>query len=176
MHLNKNEKLEIFETTITWIVVFAMFVYGSLKFMQFSDPTHVDQYVSELSGLQLMWAFYGYSKPYAILLGVFEIAGGTLLFFKKTRLIGCLFLSTIMINIIMQDFVYEVPALKTALWYQLLLCTIMWLNRKQIFDAVKVITAYSPKEVIKSKKYKMYGIALIGFVLLLVLSYFVLNI
>lgn len=31
-----------------------------------------------------MWAFYGYSYPFVITLGVLEVVGGILMFFRKT--------------------------------------------------------------------------------------------
>jgi hypothetical protein len=35
MHFNKRDKVEIFENAISWIVVFAKFVYGSAMLFQF---------------------------------------------------------------------------------------------------------------------------------------------
>ena len=35
MKLTKQEKLDIFENAISWIVVFAMYVYGFAKIIQF---------------------------------------------------------------------------------------------------------------------------------------------
>lgn len=54
--------------------------------------------------MQLMWAFYGYSYPFVITLGVLEVLGG-------------IFVSTILSNVILQDIYCGVNfgALKAAL-------------------------------------------------------------
>lgn len=80
-----------------------MFIYGFGKLFQFEGAAEIDKTVSELNGMQLMWAFYGYSKSFAITLGIFEVIGGLLILIKRTRIIGCLFTSTILINVILQD-------------------------------------------------------------------------
>ncbi|MFI1770244.1 MauE/DoxX family redox-associated membrane protein, partial [Thalassobellus citreus] len=120
MNLNKKDKIEIFENAISWIIVFAMFIYGGAKLIQFDGAAEIDKTVSELSGMELMWAFYGYSKSFAMTLGIFEIIGGILILIKKTRIIGCLFTSTILVNVIFQDIYFGVHlgALKAAILYQ----------------------------------------------------------
>ena len=117
MYLNKSDRVEIIENAVTYIVVFAMLAYGVGKVVQFNHSAHVTSKVSDLTGMQLMWAFYGYSYPFVITLGVLEVIGGILMFFRKTRLIGCVFVSTILSNVILQDIYYDVNvgALKAAI-------------------------------------------------------------
>ena len=101
MNLNKKDKIEILENAISWVVVLAMLVYGGAKLGQFDGAANIDKTVSELTGMELMWAFYGYSKAFALTIGIFEIIGGILILIKRTRIIGCLFTSTILVNIIL---------------------------------------------------------------------------
>ena len=89
MVLTKTDKIEIFENAISWIVVIAMFIYGGGKLIQFDSVVEIDKTISEMTGMELMWAFYGYSKSFAIPLGVFELIGGFLILIKRTRIIGC---------------------------------------------------------------------------------------
>ncbi len=79
-----------------------------------------------------MWAFYGYSKIYPLVLGFFEIAGAILLLFRKTRLLGGLVITSILFNVILQDVFYGVNegALRAAILYQVSVFIIFWLNRK----------------------------------------------
>lgn len=49
MTLTKKDQLEIIETAISWIVVFAMLVYGGGKLIQFDGATAIDKTVSELT-------------------------------------------------------------------------------------------------------------------------------
>ena len=73
MNLTKKDKIEIFENAISWIVVMAMFIYGGGKLIQFGDLAIIDKTVSEMNGMELMWAFYGYSKSFAITLSLIHI-------------------------------------------------------------------------------------------------------
>lgn len=60
INLNKKDKLEIFENAISWIIVFAMFIYGGAKLIQFDGAAEIDKTVSELTGMELMcflWLF-----------------------------------------------------------------------------------------------------------------------
>ena len=174
MKFKKNDQIEIFENAISWIVVFAMFVYGAGKIIQFDGATEIDKTVSELNGMQLMWAFYGYSKAFAITLGSFEIIGGILILIKKTRIIGCLFTSTILINVILQDIFFEVHfgALKAALLYQILILIIFWLNREKIIRSLKVLLESRKSEQAKSKLFIKLLIAFGLFVGLRIFEYY----
>ena len=78
MNFNKEDKIEIIENAISWIVVLALFIYGGGKLIQFDGAADIDKTVSELTGMELMWAFYGYSKSFAMTLGILEMIGGIL--------------------------------------------------------------------------------------------------
>lgn len=175
MKLSKEEKLAIFENAISWIVVFAMYVYGFAKMIQFGGATQIDKPVSELTGMQLMWAFYGYSKPFALVLGFFEVLGGTLILIKRTRLIGCFFTSTILVNVILQDIFYGVNqgALRAAIIYQFLILVILWLNRTQVFESVIRLLLPKNKIQFKSKILLHLFLAFILFVILRIAEYYV---
>lgn len=140
MTFNKKDKIEIFENAISWIVVLAMFIYGGAKLFQFDSTALIDKTVSEMTGMELMWAFYGYSKPFALTIGILEVTGGILTLIKRTRIIGCLFTSTILVNIIFQDFYYGVHtgALKAVLLYQILIFIILYLNKEKLISSIKI--------------------------------------
>lgn len=162
MNLNKKDRLEIFENAISWVVVMAMFVYGIAKLFQFGDAAQITKTVAELKGMELMWAFYGYSKSFAITIGIFEVVGGLLILIRRTRIIGCLFTSTILINVILQDIFFEIPlgALRAAILYQVLILIVLWLNREKLIRSIK--TLLEPKRVEQTKS-KFVLKALIAF-------------
>ena len=143
MKFDQKDRIDIIENSISWIVVFAMFVYGAGKLIQFDGVAQMDKTVSELTGMELMWAFYGYSKAFAITLGIFQITGGLLILIKRTRIIGCLFTATILVNVIFQDIYFGVHlgALKAAILYLFLICIILWMNRVQFVKAMKALLA-----------------------------------
>ncbi len=173
--MNKKDKLEIFENAISWIIVLAMFIYGGAKLIQFDGAAEIDKTVSELTGMELMWAFYGYSKSFAMTLGIFEIIGGILILIKKTRIIGCLFTSTILVNVIFQDIYFGVHlgALKAAILYQILILIILWLNKEKLIRGIKVLLESNKIEQPKMKLFIKLLIAFGVFVVLRILEYYI---
>ncbi len=154
MNFIKKHKIEILENAFAYVVVLAMLAYGVGKWVQFNGAAALNLKVSEMTGMQLMWAFYGYSRPFVLTLGALEIVGGILMFFQRTRLIGCLFVSTILINIILQDIFYgvNVGALRAAILYQTLIFCIFYIQRVKIKQIWKIlISSELQKESWKSK-------------------------
>lgn len=174
MDLNRKDKIEIVENAISWIVVFAMFVYGGAKVMQFDGASEIDKTVSEMTGMELMWAFYGYSKSYAMTLGLFEILGGTLILIKRTRIIGCLFTLTILVNVILQDIFFKVHfgALKAAILYLFLILMILWFNKDNIIQSVKALLIFNTSEEPRYKFIIKLIIAFVCFVILRIIEYY----
>ncbi|MGR3811344.1 hypothetical protein [Jiulongibacter sp. NS-SX5] len=174
MTFTKKDKIEILENAISWVVVLAMFIYGGAKVIQFDGAAQIDKTVSEMTGMELMWAFYGYSKPFAITIGFFEVLGGFLILFKRTRLIGCLVTSTILINVIFQDIYFGVllGALKAAILYQLLILVILWLNRDKLLAGVKALLKTEKSNGTKKMVFIKLLIAFALFVALRLLEYF----
>jgi len=174
MTFNSKDRTEILENAICWIVVFAMFVYGGAKFIQFEGASAIDKTVSKMTGMELMWAFYGYSKSYAVTLGLMEIIGGILIFIKKTRIIGCLFVSAILVNVIFQDIYFEVHlgALKTAILYQVIILIVLWRNRQRLIQSVKILINSDRLEESKMKFFVKLGIAFVFFVVLRIVEFY----
>ena len=175
MILTKKDKIEIFENAISWIVVVAMFIYGGGKLIQFDGAAEIDKTISEMTGMELMWAFYGYSKSFAITLGVFELIGGFLILIKRTRIIGCLFTSTILVNVIFQDIYFGVHlgALKAAILYQLLLLIILSLNKEKLITSIKTLLRSDKTEQNKTKFFVKIIITFGIFTGLRILEYFI---
>ncbi len=174
MNFNRKDKIEIVENAISWIVVFAMFVYGGAKVVQFDGASEIDKTISEMTAMELMWAFYGYSKAYAMTLGLFEIIGGTLILVKRTRIIGCLFTLTILVNVILQDIFFKVHvgALKAAILYLFLILMILWFNKDKVIQSIKALLIFNTSEESKYKFIIKLAIAFICFVLLRIIEYY----
>ena len=136
---------EQFKMQLEWamvaVVAFYMFVYGGAKFMQFGEISSYDQPLNSYSGMQLMWAFYAYSKTYAIIIGVFEILGAILLILPRTRIVGGLLLSSVLVNVILQDIFYgvNVGALIFAILFQIMILIIFYFHRSKISEALKLL-------------------------------------
>lgn len=142
MKLIRDDFVKILELAFVFIVSSAMFIYGIGKQVQFDAAADVDKTLSQLTGMELMWAFYGYSKSFALLLGVFEITGGMLLLFPKTRIVGSLLITSILVNVILQDVFYgvNVGALWAAMLYQTMTFLILWINREPLLAGLAAIS------------------------------------
>ncbi|MBC8753917.1 hypothetical protein H2O64_04495 [Kordia sp. YSTF-M3] len=175
MNFDKKDTLEIFENAISWIIVLAMFIYGIGKIVQFEDAVDIDKTVAEMTGMELMWAFYSYSKSFVIILGVLEVIGGILILIKKTRIIGCLFTSAILANVILQDIYFGVHlgALKAAILYQLLILTILWLNKEKMIASIKTLLTSEKIQQTKTIFFVKLLIAFGIFVMLRILEYYI---
>lgn len=167
MNFFKKHKTEILENAFSYIVVLAMLAYGVGKLVQFNGAANTNLKVSEMTGMQLMWAFYGYSKPFVLTLGALEITGGILMFFKRTRLIGCLFVSTILINVILQDIFYgvNVGALRAAILYQILILSILFMNKNTIIGMWILLTFNEQKK--ESWKNRLLILLISGFLFII---------
>ncbi len=145
--LEHGRLLRIVELAFRWHVALSLFIYGFAKTVQFSPTSGVDAATNTLTGQQLMWAFYGYSLGYAKFLGVVEMLGAGLLLFRRTVLLGCLVVTTVLVNVIAQDIVYDVleGALRAAIIYQVLTAFIILLNRDQVLSIWKAFTTPTPK-------------------------------
>jgi hypothetical protein len=57
---------------------------SKLAHLQFNMASELSQRtVGSLNGYELTWFFYGYSRVYACILGATQVAGATLLLFRK---------------------------------------------------------------------------------------------
>ena len=141
MKISKSEIFNIFEWIAVYIVAVYMIIYGVSKPMQFGDFQSYREPINSLDPMNLMWAFYSFSKPYAVIIGVFEVLGAVLLMIPKTRIFGGFVLSSILINIILQDYFFKVHAgaLANAILFQLLILIILFKHRFKILEAFKIL-------------------------------------
>ena len=100
-----------------------------------------------------------------------EKIGGILILLKRTRIIGCLFTSTILINVIIQDIYFGIPsgALKAAILYEFLVITILWLNKDKLIKSLKILL--KPKEI-EQPKMHFWTKLIIAFLLFIVFRIF----
>ena len=167
----------IIEISSVLVISSSMIMYGIGKMVQFPSTTDITKKVSELSGQELMWAFYGYSKAFTIILGILETLGGILLLFRKTRLLSIILLTTIIINVILQDIIYGINqgALFAAIIYQILILIILIINKERVLLIFKMLTHTKEEFQYESFKTKILTALYIGviFILLKALEYFI---
>lgn len=89
---------------LRYFCAFMLYMYGLSKLLhlQFNLQSELaHQPIGSLTGYQLTWYYYGYSRAYACVLGLTQVAGATLLLFRKTTLLAALLMTPIMANIVL---------------------------------------------------------------------------
>ncbi|UQB67730.1 hypothetical protein [Epilithonimonas zeae] len=164
MKISRENLSYLFYWIIIFIVAGSMIVYGVAKPLQF-QRIDGDDNPNLSEGHKLMWSFYSYSLVYPIVIGVFEVLGGVCLLMNRTRIFGCILLTIILSNIIIQDYIYDIVALNSAIYYQALVFIIL------IFDYNKVKKIF--EELFKTNTRKRnLALILIAFMISIVLKYF----
>jgi hypothetical protein len=110
---NYNNLFSLARRYATYCLGLYMLIYGFTKVLsgQFGAPNlHVlEETVGNSSPMGLLWTFMGASKPYTFFSGLMEVIGGYLLFFGRTRTLGALLSSIVMLNVMMLNYCYDVP-------------------------------------------------------------------
>ncbi len=165
MKLKNILTIHIVETGIRIWAAFYIFIYGISKPTQFQGSKLIDVSIKEATEFEMMWAFFGTTKEYPIIIGSLQIVGAILLVFRKTKLFGALLLTPIFINIILLDIFYKVPfgALLNALIYQSIFIFIFIQQRKKIKEIVRVLR-------VENDETNTIGISVVRSLLAIVLS------
>jgi uncharacterized membrane protein YphA (DoxX/SURF4 family) len=96
---------------LRYLSAYLLFTYGVSKLAgwQFRlAPDITSKPVGTLSGFQLTWYYYSYSYIYARILGVTQLAGGAMLLFRKTALLGAAAMVPVIANILMINLFFHI--------------------------------------------------------------------
>jgi hypothetical protein len=138
-------------------------IAGGQFYKQGELPAEIaKQTLGEVNGFDLAWTFMGYSYAYILFIGLSQVIGAWLLLFDKTKLLGVIILTPILVNIIVFDAIFfeTYGALASAMIYFSLLLLILFLNKKEIIAALKELTNF--------KRRKDYHLKEIGFTIVFV--------
>lgn len=104
---------EIMRVLVRYYLAFFLLVYGWIKVfpLQFVPPApdRMIQSYGDSSPMGLMWTFMGASAGYQVFAGLSELAGGYLMFFRRTTTLGALVASGVMLNVFLMNLFYDVP-------------------------------------------------------------------
>lgn len=110
-----NQKSALYPRYLDWaryISAFLLMGYGASKLahLQFHLNRELATHpVSSLTGYELTWFYYGYSRLYSVILGATQVAGGALLLFRKTALLGAIAMFPVIVNILLIDLLILPP-------------------------------------------------------------------
>ena len=149
------------------------FAYGVLKLfpVQMNSPSFIDLHraVGDLRPFDLLWATFGYGKPYQTFTGFFELSGAVLILFNRTRVAGLLIIISVMLNVIILNYTYQIGVLITSFYILLLALFLLAPYVRQLFyffftrQSVNLSqNKYSPVKNLKTRSLKIIGIILIS--------------
>ncbi|WP_347372790.1 hypothetical protein [Aequorivita sp. Q41] len=169
---------------LTWRVftAFYMFRYAMVKLTgeQFTyGKSLYSKTINELSGLDLTWVFFSYSQAFISIIAFFQIIGGILLLFNKTKLVAIVILLPILVNILLIDIFYAgytiLEAILNLSFYILVLLFVGYNERTQISKALNILLLPSKKALnIKTKIYQLFFIT-VGCILTYIIINFVIK-
>lgn len=102
-HLDREE----YPGLLYWLryfCAFMLYAYGTSKLLhlQFNLQSELaSRPIGSLTGYEVTWFYFGISRVYACILGLTQVAGATLLLFRKTALMGALAMLPVMVNILL---------------------------------------------------------------------------
>ena len=139
--------------------------------MQFNLPAeYAKRSIASLSGYELTWYYYGYSYTYAFILGSVQIAGATLLLFRKTTFLGATLILPVIANILLIDiFILRNdygPEFMAVLIFTSML-VILWRERDTLIRLFW--TEQAPQVVQSSRTHFWVRVCIIAAVLLLLI-------
>lgn len=103
--------LSVLESLGIYFISLVMISFATPKFFntQFQVFLHSGYMpFKEISSYSLAWSFLGYSYKYILFLGIAEFTAGTLILFKRTRLIGLILSLALYTNIVIIDLEFQV--------------------------------------------------------------------
>jgi hypothetical protein len=141
-----------YPTYLDWLrflSAFLLFTYGSSKLLgrQFTLPPETAlRPVGSLTGYQLAWFYYSYSHVYAVILGLIQLAGGALLLFRKTALLGAALMLPVMTNILMINVFFRIAwgALCTSAFIFTSMSAVLWYHRRPLVGIFWIDQASEP--------------------------------
>jgi len=97
-----------------------VFAYAVIKICPLQMPTPsvttLQQQLGDLNPFRLLWATFGYGKPYQVFSGLVELSGAILILFRRTRLAGLLIIVPAFVNIILLNYSYQVGVMITSFY------------------------------------------------------------
>jgi hypothetical protein len=119
---------------LRYLSAYMLFTYALSKLagVQFTLPPDIGRRaIGSLSGYQLTWYYYGYSHVYASILGLTQLAGGSMLLFRKTALLGAALMTPVMVNILMINLFFHITvgAVCAAAFIFVSMVALLWRER-----------------------------------------------
>ncbi len=135
-------------------------------------PEVASQTLENVGSFDLAWTFMGHSYIYILFVGISQIIGAWCLLWNRTKLLGVAILIPILVNIIVFDVIFldTYGALASAIIYFLLLMLVLYFNKDQVAEVIKLMTQKT-KNISESFTIKIKTIGMALAIFLLVFSF-----
>ena len=158
---------------LRYLSALLLFTYGSSKLLsrQFTLPPETAlRPVGSLTGYQLAWFYYSYSHVYAVILGLIQLAGGALLLFRKSALLGAALMLPVMTNILMVNVFFHIAwgALCTSAFIFASMLAVLWHHRHAL---VGVFWTDQAGEPANARRYYRITAALVVLLVIILLGF-----
>jgi len=171
-----------FYRALRFFVASFIILYGFAKLngSQFTIlASELDKPMGQVSGFWLTWYYFGYSSVYGNLIGLVQVAGGVLLMFRKTVLLGSCLLLPIVANIILIDIFYRIAidALLIALLMEFALIAILMFHKQELLEVFwsKQNSVFPDQPSTKSRVFGKYAVRALVIATPAVFTYWVAN-
>jgi hypothetical protein len=140
---------------LRYISAFLLLGYGSSKLahLQF----HLNQALAQrpvitLTGYELTWYYYGYSRTYSCILGFTQVIGAFLLLFRKTTLLGAMAMLPVIVNILLIDILILPPDYGPTLPALIIFVSLVMLLWRDLQNLIQAIWTTQMPEPANSRK------------------------
>lgn len=173
----KKRIFTLIDNVIRIYLSISLFGYSIAKILnvQFSNNRdfYLSKRVADLTGKDLVWVFYGYSREYEFCIGIIQLFSVILLFFDRTKILGMLILIPLFLNIFLIDLFYSVHALYIVEYYFLLLIILILINQAEIIYIFKRLLSKNNSYNLIQRNYFNYVFIIIGIIILFLISLFI---
>ena len=148
--LHYEPLLEALRLWLGYFILCTMLSYGLAKVLplQFPPigPAHLLEPYGRASPMGLLWTFMGASRGYTCFGGLGELAGGLLIVFRRTALVGALIVAAVMTNVLVLNLCYDVCVKVFAAHVVLIALMLVALDRRRLLALVGVaVPAAAPR-------------------------------
>lgn len=117
-----------FHTALSYYLALTLFKYGADKIFKHQfylpEPNTLFTPVGQMTPDMLFWSSMGSSYSYTVFAGIIEVIPALLLLFRKTRVLGTIIATAVMINVVMLNFGFDITVKLYSL-FLLFICFIL---------------------------------------------------
>ena len=117
---NYNKLFYWFSQALIMVLSCIVFTYGISKVfpVQMAAPSFAELQtpVGNLRPFDLVWTTYGYGAPYQVFTGLVETGSAVLILFNRTRVAGLLIIASVMVNVIMLNYTFQIGVLMLSFY------------------------------------------------------------